>query len=119
MSFEVAIVAVGLAGEEAFELALGRLGAQLVERRLGLLDDGLVALRIAELDQLDRVLVVLFDALVAVDQMVEPGALTGDFLRFLGIVPEGRVLDLLVQFGEAPVRDIPVKDASAATRATS
>jgi len=118
MDFEIAIIAVGLAREQAFELALGGLVAQLFERRLGFLDDALVTLGLAQLDELDRVLILLLDALVAIDQMFEAGALTRDFLRLVGVVPEVRVFDLGVQLGKAPVCDIPVKDASAARRAT-
>jgi hypothetical protein len=117
VDFEIAVVAVGLAREQAFELALGSLVAQFFERRLGFLDDALVAFGLAQLDELDRVAIILLDALVAADQVLEAGALAGYFLRRLGIIPESRVFDLGVQFGKAPVRDIPVKDASAARRA--
>jgi hypothetical protein len=118
MDLEIAVVAVGLARQQAFELALRRFVAQLFERALGFLDDAVIVLGFAQLDELDRVVVVLFDALIAADQMFEAGALTRDFLRLFGIVPESRVLDLGAQLGKAPVRDIPVKDASAAGRAT-
>ena len=114
MNFEIAVVAVGLARQQAFELALCGLGAQLVERRLGVLDDALVALGVAQLDELDGVGIVLFDPLVAVDQVFQAAALTRDLLRRLGIVPEIGRFDLFVQFSEAAVGDIPVKDASAA-----
>jgi hypothetical protein len=114
VDFEIAVVAVGLARQQAFQLALGGLGAQLVECRLGLLDNALVTLGLAQLDELDGVGVVLVDALVAVDQVFQTTALTRDLLRRFGIVPEIGRLDLFVQLGETPIRDIPVKDASAA-----
>jgi hypothetical protein len=50
--------------------------------------------------------------------MFEAGALTRDFLRLIGVVPEVSVFDLGIQLGKAPVCDIPVKDASAARTAT-
>ena len=50
MHFEIAVIGVGLAGEEALELAPRRLGAQLFERRLGLGDDGGLAFRLAQRD---------------------------------------------------------------------
>src|SRR5580704_18269343 len=39
MGLEIAVVGVGLARQQAFELALSGLVAQVCERRLGLLDD--------------------------------------------------------------------------------
>jgi hypothetical protein len=114
MDFEIAVVAVRFPREQAFELAFGGFGAQLVERRLGFLDDALVAFGLAQFDELDSVGVVLLDALVAVDQVFQAAALTGDLLRGFGVVPEIGRLDLFIQFGETPVGDIPVKDASAA-----
>jgi hypothetical protein len=119
VDLEIAIVAVGLAGEEAFELALRGFGAQSVERRLSFLDDAVIALGLAQFDELDRVGVILLDAFVAADEVVEPAALAGELLRRLRIIPECGVFSLRVQLGEAACRDIPVKDASAARRATS
>jgi len=116
--FEVAVVAVGLTRKQAFELALCGFVAQLFERCLGFRDDAVIVLGLAQLDEFDRVAIVLFDTLIAADQMFEAGALARDFLRFVGVVPEIRVFDLGAQFGKAPVGDIPVKDASAAGRAT-
>ncbi len=74
MDFEVAIIAVGFAREEAFDLAPRCLGAQLVEPRLGFGDDCRIALRVAQPDQLDRFLDLAFDPAIAVDRPVEPGA---------------------------------------------
>ena len=118
MDFEIAVVGVGLARQQAFELAPGGLGAQLFERRLGLGDDPGVALGLAQFDQLDRVRDLALDAAVAADRVVEPGALAQQLLRGAGIVPQARVLGLGVQLGEAPCCGLPVKDASSAAPAT-
>jgi hypothetical protein len=40
-------------------------------------------------------------------------------LRGGGIVPELRILGARIQFGEAALGDIPVKDASSAVRSTA
>ena len=53
MDLEVAVVGVGLAREQAFELALLRLLAEFFERCLGLRDNPLIALGLAQADQLD------------------------------------------------------------------
>jgi hypothetical protein len=119
MDFEVAIVAVGFARQQALELALRRFGAQFVERRLGFLDDAVVALGLAELDQLHRVVIIALDPAIAFDQVVKPAAFADQRLRRLGIVPKLRLFGLFIQLVEPAGRGIPVKDASAASRAIS
>jgi hypothetical protein len=119
MDLEIAVVGVGLARQQAFELAPRRLGAQSLERRLSLGDDAGFALGFAELDQLDRLVDLALDPPVAADRLVEPGALAQQLLRARRVVPQVRILGLLVQLGEAPGRRLPVKDASSAAPATS
>jgi hypothetical protein len=119
MDLEIAVVAVGLARQQALELALLRLVAQLFEAPLGLGDDLLVALAVAELDQLQRFIDLALDAAVALDRALQLGALAQDLLRGPAVVPQFRVLGLAVQFFEAGICGIPVKDASSAAPATS
>jgi hypothetical protein len=119
VDLEVAIVGVGLAGEQAFEFALRGLRMELFERRLGLLDDTVVALGLGQLDELDRVLVALLDAPIAANQVFEPVALADQLLRRRRIVPELGILGPAGQLVKPSGRDIPVKDASAAGRAIS
>jgi hypothetical protein len=87
MDLEIAIVAVGLARQQTFELAPRRLGAQFFERRLGLVYDLGLALGLAELDQRQRVVDLALDAAVAGDRLIEPGALAQQFLGGGGVVP--------------------------------
>jgi len=119
MDLEVAVVGVGLARQQAFELASRGLGAQPLERRLGLGDDTGFALGLAELDQLDRLLDLALDPPVAADRLVEPGAFTQQPLRARRIVPQVLILGLRVQLGETAGRGLPVKDASSAAPTTS
>jgi hypothetical protein len=91
---------------------------QGLEQHFGVGDDGVIALRLAQFDQLDRVAKVALDAVVAVNSLVEPVALAQDLLRLVRVVPEFRVLGPVVQLGETPVRDVPVKDASSAAPTT-
>jgi len=91
---------------------------QRLKQLLGVGDDALVALRLAEFDQFDRFGEVALDAAVTVDGFLEPVALAQDLLRPVRIVPEFRVLGTVVQLGETPVRDVPVKDASSAAPTT-
>ncbi len=118
MDFEIAVIGVGLAREQAFELAPCRLGAQLLERRLGLGDDraspSASPSSISSRASVDLAL----DPPVATDRLVELGALAQQLLRRSGVVPEARVLGLRVQLGEASGCSLPVKDASSAAPTT-
>jgi len=87
MHFEIAVIGVGLAGEEALELAPRRLGAQLFERGLGLGDDLRLALGLAELDQFERLVDFALDPPVAADRLIEPGALAQQLLRGGRVIP--------------------------------
>ena len=92
---------------------------QLLQARLGLGDNRIVALGLAEPDQLDRVFNLALDAAVALNRPFEAGALAQDLLRLGRVVPELRIFRLGVQLGEAPVGNLPVKDASSAAPTTS
>src|SRR5207248_10095642 len=77
-----------------------------------------IALGAAELDQLDRVIDLAFDAAVALDRALLAGALAQQGLRRGRIIPQLGVFRLGVQLGEATVGHLPVKDASSAAPAT-
>ena len=51
MDFEIAVIGVGLAGQQRFQLAPRHLGLQALERGFGFADGLVVFLRLAELDQ--------------------------------------------------------------------
>jgi len=119
VDLEIAVVAVGLARQQTFELATRRLGPQPLECGFGLGDDAGFAFCFAELDQLDRLVDLALDPPVAADRLVEPGAFTQQPLRARGIVPQVLILGLRVQLGETAGRGLPVKDASSAAPTTS
>ena len=118
MHFEIAVVGVGLAGEEALKLAPRRFRAQLFEGRLGVGDDGRLALGLTHLDQLEGVGDLPLDTAVTADRLVEPGALAQQLLCRGGIIPQARILGLRVQLGETAIGSLPVKDASSAAPTT-
>jgi hypothetical protein len=118
MDFEVAVTSVGLARQQALDLALARFFAQLFEVLFGFRDDRRIALGVAELDQLNGVIDLALDAAVAVDRAVQAGALAQQRLRRGRIVPQLGVFRLGVQLGEAAVGRLPVKDASSAAPTT-
>jgi hypothetical protein len=94
MDFEIAVVGVGLAREEALDFAALRLGAQLFKPRLGFGDDRTVAFRLAQPDQLDRLVDLAFDPAIAVDRPFQPGALAQQRLSRRRVVPQLGVLSL-------------------------
>lgn len=114
MHFHIGVVAVGLAGKHGFHLAAVRFASQRLQRIFGVLDDLIVAFHLAEFDQLDIVLELLLQRLDAVDAVIQLLAFAHQLLGFGGIVPEGRVLCLIVQPVQSSYRLIPVKDASSA-----
>jgi len=118
MHFQIAVVAVGLTRQQAFDLASLRLLMQRREARFGLRDDRPVALGFAQFDQLDRFGDVALNAVVALNGFFEPVALAQYLLRLGGVVPQLRVFRLGVQLGQAAVGDVPVKDASSAAPTT-
>ena len=118
MHFEIAVIGVGLAGEQALELAPRRFRAQLFERRFGVRDDGRLALGLPHLDQLEGVGNLPLDPAITVDRLVQLGALAQQLLCRRGIIPQPRILGLSIQLGEAAVCSLPVKDASSAAPTT-
>jgi len=116
--FEIAVVGVGLTGKQALEFAPGGFDAQLFERRFGVGDNCRVAFGFAQLDQLERIGDLALDPPIAGDRLVQPGALAQQSLGRSRIIPQVRIFDLGVQFGETAGRGLPVKDASSAAPAT-
>ena len=114
MHFDIGIVAIGFARQHGFHLTASSLDLQSLQRVLGILDDRLVALFLAKFDQLDIVVELLLHGLDATDAVVELLALAHQLLGFLGIVPEVRILRLVIQPVQSSYRLIPVKDASSA-----
>jgi hypothetical protein len=117
MDLEVAIIGIGLAREQALELALGNLGTQRLELALGLCDDAGIALRLAELDELELLLQLARDLAIAADCTIELVALAQQRLRRRRFLPEIRIFGLSVQLVETTRCVVPVKDASSAGRA--
>ena len=99
MHLDVGVVGVGLAREQALELALAGLLAEPLQRPLGLSEDRLVVLGLRELDQAQRVLELALDLAIALDTALETRALAQQTLRRRGLIPELRVLDEGIELG--------------------
>jgi hypothetical protein len=117
MDLKVAVVGVGLAREQALELALGDLGAQRLKLALGFGDDAGIALCLAELDELELLVELAGDLAITADRAIELVALAQQRLRERRLLPEIRIFRLSVQLVETARRVVPVKDASLAGRA--
>ena len=119
MDFEIAVIGVGFARQQRFQLAPRHFGLQALERRFGLGDGGVVLFGFAELDQRELVVELLLDAADGLELVLQRVALAHDALRLDLVVPESGVFGRFVQFGEAARRGIDVKDASSAARPTA
>ena len=119
MDFEVAVVAVGFAGEQRLKLAPRGLRLQLLEHLLRLGDDRLILLGLAELDHADLVLQVALDPADGVELILERSALLHHALRARRVVPERGVFGERIELGEPGLRLVEVKDASSAVRPTA
>ena len=88
VNLEEAVVAVGLAREQALELQAREPLAQRAERGLGLGPSLGVALLLGDLGQRHAVVERLLQAALALDRIGQAGALAHHLLRALGLVPE-------------------------------
>ena len=119
MDFEIAVVGVGLAGQQRFQLAPRHFHLQALERGFRLGDGFVVLLGFAQLDHGELVGEFLLDAADGIEPIVERVALAHHALAARRVVPESGILGFFVQLGEAARRGIDVKDASSAAAATA
>jgi len=96
---DIGVVGVGLAREQALELALAGLLAEPLQRPLGLGEDRLVVLGLRELDQTQSVLELALDLAIALYAALETRALAQQALSRRGLIPELRVLDEGIELG--------------------
>ncbi len=96
MDLEVAVIAVGFARQQAFELSSCCLCMQLLERRLGLGNNCRLAFGLTQLDQLQRFLDFTLDPPAAGDRLIQPSTLTQQFLSTYRVVPQARIFGLCV-----------------------
>lgn len=119
VQLDIAIVAIGLTGQQAFDLAAfrfiggGARGTGSLGQHLG------VAVGLGHGDQFQRVGDLGLQLADAFHRRGDLVAFPHQLLRRGGVVPQRRVLGAVVQFGEAGFGDIPVKDASSAARRTA
>ena len=116
MDFQVGVVGVGLAGQQRLDLPAPDDARQFGDRGFRVGDDTFVALRLAELDQPEIVLKLALRLTDGAYRILKMLPFARDLLRLGRIVPEIRVFDAGVQFGEPALGDIPVKDASGSGR---
>jgi hypothetical protein len=110
VDFDIAVVGVGFARQQRRDLVALRPLRQLGERANTVVDQGVVALHLGQLDQFDRVLELRLDLARRSDCLLEAPALAHHLLRRLRVIPQRRILDLVVQFAQPPVRLVPVEE---------
>ena len=119
IDFQIRVVGVRFAGQQALDLAaLGFLGG-LAQRRQSLGHHGRIVVGLRHGDQFERVAHVLFERLHPLDRASDLVALAHQRLRRGGVIPQIGVLGAVVQLREALDGDIPVKDASSAAPRTA
>ena len=119
VQFDIAVVGVSLARQQAFDLApLGLLGAG-PQAGHGIGDHRRIALSFRHRDQFQGI----GDISLQLDDAFHRG---GDLVPFAhhllcggGVVPQRRIFGAVVQFRQAAFGDIPVKDASSAVPRTA
>jgi hypothetical protein len=114
VDFHEGIAAIGLAGEQAFDLpALGLNGQRGKGGKRVFCNPG-IALGLGEFDQLQRVIALTLQGFHPLNNAGNTPAFAHQLLSRGGIVPEVRVFGAGIQFRQTDYGSIPVKDASGA-----
>jgi len=116
MHFDIAVVGVGLAREQSFELTPFTLGLERFESGDSLGFGRLVAFGLSEFDQGSRVIEIALDFRKRAQSVFQHRAFAHHLLGEIGIGPKIGVFGFRVEFGQTPRRRIDVKDASSAIR---
>jgi hypothetical protein len=107
-------VRVHLAREHALEFELLHLGIDVAEVGLDRARGALVVLAFREIEQLAGFGQPLAQLVERGDDGVELGALAAELLRALGLLPDGRVLELAQDLGQALALALVVKGTPSA-----
>ena len=97
---QVAVIAIGFAGEQRFKFLLGHFDLQFCQGFLGFGDNGVITFQLTKLDKANIVFNGLFKAQDGRYAPVQILALAHHFLGFLRIVPQIGIFRLGVQLGE-------------------
>ena len=112
VDLDIAVVGVGLARQQRRDLvALGLVG-EIAQCLHAVVDQPVVAFKLRHLDQFDRVLEVGFDLARRRDGFLQSATLAHHFLRRLGIVPQRRILDLVIKLRQPPVGLVPIEESA-------
>ena len=112
IDLNVCVIGIGLSGQESRDLVAVGASGQLGQRANAVVDQGRIAFRLGHFDQLGGVGQLAFERLGRADCLLQAAALTHDFLRRLGIVPQRRILDLCIQLVEPLQRAVPIEEAA-------
>ena len=120
VDLDIGVVGVRLARQQALDLAPLRLLGQCAQRRHAVRDHRRIAIGLGHGSISSSVSETSCSSVrTPVHLRGQLVPLAHHLLRGGGIIPELRILGARVQFGEAALGDIPVKDASSAVRSTA
>src|SRR5438270_2006228 len=110
IDFDIGVVGVGLSGKQRRRLvAISALG-ELREAADRVIDQGSVAFGLGKLDQLRGVGKLALKSPRSSDRFLQPTPFTHHVLRCLGMVPQRRILDLVIELLQALVRPVPIEE---------
>lgn len=116
LDVQVGVVHVHLAAEHATELELGQGFFQAFEHLDDIVDGAFVALFNGHVEQLARVGQTAGHLVQGLDDLCQRRALAAQFLGVFGLVPDVRVFEFAVDFDQALMLLIVVKDTPEWTR---
>ncbi len=119
LDLQEAVVLVGFARQQRFQLRLLGTAEQFAHRRLGLGHDVGVAFGFGQFKQIGGIAQIAVQTVDFLDAGFDLGALAHQRLRLGGIVPDVRAFGEGVQFFETELCLIVVKDASSAVLRTA
>ena len=119
MDLQETVIAIGLAGQQAFQFLTGYFLVQCCKRRFRFGQHLGVTFQFRQVDHLDLVAHAPVDIGNGADRPFEAIALPHDLLRLVRVVPELRRLRRCIQFLKAQFCRIEVKETSSAVPATA
>jgi len=98
--FQIGVVAVGLAGQQGFQLGAGGAILDAAQLFAGVFEGGFIAFLIGHIGQHDAFFQISLQRTDAVDLGFQTRAIAADSLSLFRVVPQGRILDPCIQLIE-------------------
>jgi hypothetical protein len=119
MDFEECVIAVRFTRKQCFKLGFGSHINKAAQKALTFKDASFILLGFSKLDECQGIIMVALKSLDGIDLCFKTVSLTQEFLRLFRRIPKIWSFRKSIQFCEALLCWLPVKDASSATRRTA